>query len=85
MRDKLKLRHVDVLAEMGDDKKELLLLMLDVFGYKNTFFGRSRMYLNCLFKPSILTQDITSIDYKDMELNEDSHIVKPKTLTLFHI
>lgn len=80
MRDKLKLRHVDVLAEMGDDKKELLLLMLDVFGYKNTFFGRSRMYLNCLFKPSILTQDITSIDYKDMELNEDSHIVKPENI-----
>jgi len=80
MIDKLKLKHVDVLAEVDESKRDLSSLMLDVFGYKNTFFGKRKMFLKHFKNSFKLAQDVAKIDYKEMKVNEDSHIIKPESI-----
>ena len=80
MRDKLRLKHVDVLSEVDESKRDLSSLMLDVFGYKNTFFGRKKMFLKNFKKSFELFQEVAKIDYKEMKVNEDSHIKKPSNI-----
>lgn len=80
MRDKLKLKHIDVLAEVNESKRDLSILMLEVFGYKNTFFGKKKKFLNYFKKSFDLAQEISQIDYKEIKVNEDSHIKKPENI-----
>ena len=80
MKHKLKLKHIDVLAEVDESKRDLSSLMVDVFGYKNTFFGRKKMLFNSFFKSSDLAKEVSEIDYKDLKINKDSHIVNPQNI-----
>jgi hypothetical protein len=80
MKDKLKLKHIDVLAEVDESKRDLSTLMLDVFGYKNTFFGRKKRLFDSFFKSSDLAQEVSKMDYKNLKINKDSHIVNPQNI-----
>ena len=80
MKHKLKLKHIDVLAEVDETKRDLSSLMVDVFGYKNTFFGRKKMLFDSFFKSSDLAKEVSEIDYKDLKINKDSHIVNPQNI-----
>ena len=71
MKDKLRLKHIDVLAETNETKRDLSSLMIDVFGYKNTFFGKKKMLFDSFFKSSDLAQEVSKIDYKDLKINKD--------------
>ena len=77
MKDKLRLKHVDVLAEVDDSKRDLSSLMLDVFGWKYTFFGKRKKFLDYAKKANDLVIEVSSIDYKEMKVNDNSHIVRP--------
>tara|TARA_B110001450_G_scaffold251303_1_gene271222 strand:+ start:1466 stop:2215 length:750 start_codon:yes stop_codon:yes gene_type:complete len=80
MKDKLKLKHIDVLAEVDESKRDLSSLMIDVFGYKKTFFGRKKMLFNSFFGASDLAQEVSNMDYKEIKINKDSHIVNPMNI-----
>ena len=80
MRDKLKLKHVDVLAEVDESKRDLSSLMLDVFDWKYTFFGRRKKFLDLAKKSHELAIEVSQIDYKEIKVNDNSHIVKPGNL-----
>lgn len=77
MRDKLKLKHVDVLAEVDESKRDLSSLMLDVFDWKYTFFGKRKKFLDLAKKSHDLAVEVSQIDYKEIKVNDNSHIVKP--------
>jgi len=77
MIDKLKLKHVDVLAEVDESKRDLSSLMLDVFDWKYTFFGRKKKFLDLAKKSHDLAIEVSKVDYKEMKVNENSHILKP--------
>jgi hypothetical protein len=80
MKDKLRLKHIDVLAEVDETKRDLSSLMIDVFGYKNTFFGRKKMLFKSFFGASDLAQEVSKMDYREMKINKDSHIVNPMNI-----
>ena len=77
MKHKLKLKHIDVLAEVDESKRDLSSLMLDVFDWKYTFFGKKKKFLDLAKKSHDLAVEVSQIDYKEIEVNENSHIVKP--------
>lgn len=77
MKHKLKLKHVDVLAEVDESKRDLSSLMLDVFDWKYTFFGKKKKFLDLAKKSHDLAVEVSQMDYKEIEVNENSHIVKP--------
>ena len=77
MKHKLKLKHIDVLAEVDESKRDLSSLMLDVFDWKYTFFGKKKKFLDLAKKSHDLAVEVSQMDYKEIEVNENSHIVKP--------
>jgi len=77
MKDKFKLKHLDVLIEEDKSKQDLALLMREIMGYKNSFFGKTKHFVKCFVQMKKLVVDIEKIDYDSIKLNEKSHINKP--------
>lgn len=74
MRDKFKLKHLNILIEEDKAKQDLSILMIDILGYKNSFFGKTKWFFKNFIKIKQIVGDIEREDYKSIKLNKNSPI-----------
>ncbi len=79
MKEKFKLKHLNVLTE-DESKQDLSILMIDILDYKNSFFGKTKWFVKNFLKIKKISKNISEIDYETITLNEKSHIIKPNSV-----
>lgn len=80
MRDKFKLRHLDILIEEDPEKRDTSILMKEILGYKQSFFSKTKWFLKNFVKIKEITNEIVSIKYEDIELDKEHHIKYPAAI-----
>lgn len=78
MKEKFKLKHLDILID--EDGKGLSTLMVDILDYKNSFFGKAKFFVKNFLKIKEIVAEISAIDHNSVELNDDCFIKKPATI-----
>ena len=78
MKERFKLKHLDILLD--DSNKDMSTLMIDILGYKNSIFGKTKFFLKNFLRMKSIVAEVSAIDYENIELNENSHIKKPNTI-----
>jgi len=74
MKDKFELKHLDILVEEDKEKQDLSILMKDILGYKNSFFGKTKWFVTNFLKIKKIVAEIEAINYEEINLNKESHI-----------
>jgi len=77
MKEIFKLKHLDLIIEQDNSKKDFATLMREVLGYKNSVFGKAKWFVKNFLKIKGMVAKISSMDYSKMEINENSIIKKP--------
>tara|TARA_R110002167_G_scaffold168010_2_gene365641 strand:+ start:130 stop:879 length:750 start_codon:yes stop_codon:yes gene_type:complete len=80
MKDKFKLKHYDILSIAEKDKQDIATLMVDILGYKNSFFGKAKWFLKNFMKVRTIVDEINRIGFDYKKLNENSYIKKPASV-----
>lgn len=80
MREKFKLKHLNILTEEDESKRDLATLMVDILDYKNSFFGKTKWFVKNFLKIKGIVSSINGIDYENISLNENSSIKKPNSI-----
>jgi len=80
MREKFKLKHLNILTEEDESKRDLSILMVDILDYKNSIFGKVKWFVKNFVKIKSIVEEVNAIDYTTIELNEDSSIKRPGSI-----
>ena len=80
MKNNFKLRHLDILANDDKSKADLSTLMVEILGYKNSFFGKTKWFVKNFMRMSEMVAEAQSITMDDVKFNEDFHIKRPSTV-----
>ena len=80
MKEKFKLKHLDILSETDKSKQDIATLMVDVLGYKNSILGKAKWFLKNFMKMRSIVDELGSIDYSETELRDDLFIKNPQTV-----
>tara|TARA_R100000541_G_scaffold23743_2_gene33529 strand:+ start:472 stop:1227 length:756 start_codon:yes stop_codon:yes gene_type:complete len=80
MREKFKLKHLNILTEEDDSKRDLSILMVDILDYKNSIFGRVKWFVKNFVKIKSIVKEVNDVDYAKIELNEDSTVRRPSSI-----
>ena len=80
MREKFKLKHLNILTEEDESKRDLSILMTDILDYKNSIFGKVKWFVKNFVKIKSIVEEVNAIDYTTIELNEDSSIKRPGSI-----
>jgi hypothetical protein len=80
MREKFKLKHLNILTEEDESKRDLSILMIDILDYKNSIFGKVKWFVKNFVKIKSIVEEVNAIDYTTIELNEDSSIKRPGSI-----
>ena len=76
MKDKMKLKHLDIILD-ENPKEGILILMEDLFDYKNSLMLK-RIKFNKYFNKTIeALNEFRKMDLEDLEINKDFHIKSP--------
>ena len=76
MKEKFKLRHLDVFVTESKDR-DLSILMRDVLGYKNSFFNKWKWFIKNFNKIQSIVKEIEEINYEDIKINKESVVKVP--------
>jgi len=78
MKEKFKLRHLDILLD--EENKDIAILMVDILGYKNSIFGKTKFFVKSFKKIKVITNELEDMDFENIPVNENSDIKKPNTI-----
>lgn len=80
MREKFKLKHLNILTQEDESKRDLSILMVDILDYKNSIFGKVNWFVKNFIKIKKIVEEVNEIDYTKIALNEDSNIKRPSSI-----
>jgi hypothetical protein len=80
MRERFKLRHLNILTEEDESKRDLATLMSDILDFKNSFFGKTKWFVKNFTRIRRIVDNVNEIDYSTIVLNENSPIKKPNSV-----